>query len=500
MLGRRECGILLHLTSLPSPFGIGDLGPWAYRFTDFLAAGRQKYWQILPLNPTDPIHNDSPYSSISAFACNPLLISPDLLVQDRFLLPADLEGIPNFPAERVAYPAVHALKRKLLERAYERFQKEENRRDFFSFCEEESFWLDDFALFQTLKHSRKGEIWSDWPAPLRDRQPEALQAAGSEFAEAGEREKFYQYLFFNQWRALRRYAQERGIQIIGDIPIYIDYDSADVWVHPDLFKLNDRKKPEVVAGVPPDYFSKTGQRWGNPIYRWEVMKESGYAWWLKRMDRNLRLLDWVRIDHFRGLVAFWEIPAEKETAVEGRWVAAPAIDFITQVVQKFPQLPVIAEDLGIITPDVQEVMKHFGFPGMKVLLFAFGQDLPTNLYIPHNLPRKCIAYTGTHDNNTIRGWFQGETSPEDRKRIFRYLGREVTPEELPREFIRLLMRSAADTIVLPMQDLLNLGAEARMNQPATRKGNWEWRLNPEMLTLEVFKELGDMTEIFGRAL
>jgi len=500
MLGRRECGILLHLTSLPSPFGIGDLGPWAYRFTDFLAAGRQKYWQILPLNPTDPIHNDSPYSSISAFACNPLLISPDLLVQDRFLLPADLEGIPNFPAERVAYPAVHALKRKLLERAYERFQKEENRRDFFSFCEEESFWLDDFALFQTLKHSRKGEIWSDWPAPLRDRQPEALQAAGSEFAEAGEREKFYQYLFFNQWRALRRYAQERGIQIIGDIPIYIDYDSADVWVHPDLFKLNDRKKPEVVAGVPPDYFSKTGQRWGNPIYRWEVMKESGYAWWLKRMDRNLRLLDWVRIDHFRGLVAFWEIPAEKETAVEGRWVAAPAIDFITQVVQKFPQLPVIAEDLGIITPDVQEVMKHFGFPGMKVLLFAFGQDLPTNPYIPHNLPRKCIAYTGTHDNNTIRGWFQGETSPEDRKRIFRYLGREVTPEELPREFIRLLMRSAADTIVLPMQDLLNLGAEARMNQPATRKGNWEWRLNPEMLTLEVFKELGDMTEIFGRAL
>ena len=500
MLGRRECGILLHLTSLPSPFGIGDLGPWAYRFTDFLAAGRQKYWQILPLNPTDPIHNDSPYSSVSAFACNPLLISPDLLVQDRFLLPVDLEGIPDFPAERVTYPAVHALKRKLLEKAYERFSKEENRPDFFSFCEEESFWLDDFSLFRTLKHSRRGEIWSDWPAPLRDRQPEALQAAGSEFAEAVEREKFYQYLFFNQWRALRRYANEKGIQIIGDIPIYIDYDSADVWVHPDLFKLNDRKKPEVVAGVPPDYFSKTGQRWGNPIYRWEVMKESGYAWWLKRMDRNLRLFDWVRIDHFRGLVAFWEIPAEKETAVEGRWVAAPARDFLAHLVQKFPQLPVIAEDLGIITPDVHDVMKHFGFPGMKVLLFAFGQDLPTNPYIPHNLPRKCIAYTGTHDNNTIRGWFQGETSPEDRKRIFRYLGREVAPEELPREFIRLLMRSAADTIVLPMQDLLGLGAEARMNQPATRKGNWEWRLKPEMLTSEVFEELEDMTEIYGRAL
>jgi 4-alpha-glucanotransferase len=500
MLGRRECGILLHLTSLPSPFGIGDLGPWACRFVDFLAAGRQKYWQILPLNPTDPIHNDSPYSSISAFACNPLLISPDLLVQDRFLLPADLERIPDVPAGRVDFPVVHELKSGLLEKAHERFSREGNRRDFFSFCEEESFWLDDFSLFRTLKHSRRGEIWSDWPTPLRDRQPEAIQAARHEFAEAVEREKFYQYLFFNQWRALRRYANERGIQIIGDIPIYIDYDSADVWVHPELFKLNDRKKPAVVAGVPPDYFSKTGQRWGNPIYCWEVMKESGYAWWLNRMNRNLRLFDWVRIDHFRGLVAFWEIPAEKETAVEGRWVAAPAMDFLTHFVQKFPRLPVIAEDLGIITPDVHEVMKHFGFSGMKVLLFAFGQDLPTNPYIPHNLPRNCIAYTGTHDNNTIRGWFQGETSPEDRKRIFRYLGRDLTPEELPREFIRLLMRSAADTIVLPMQDLLGLGAEARMNQPATRKGNWEWRLNPEMLTLEVFKELGDLTEIFGRAL
>ena len=500
MLGRRECGILLHLTSLPSSFGIGDLGPWACRFADFLAAGRQKYWQMLPLNPTDSIHNDSPYSSISAFACNPLLISPDLLVQDRLLRPSDLENIPDFPAGRVDFPAVHALKRKLLEKAHERFLTEGNRREFFSFCEEESSWLDDFSLFRTLKHSRKGEIWSDWPAPLRDRHPEAIQEARSEFAGAVEREKFYQYLFFNQWRALRRFANERGIQIIGDMPIYIDYDSADVWVHPDLFKLNDRKKPEVVAGVPPDYFSKTGQRWGNPIYRWEEMKESGYAWWLKRMERNLRLFDWVRIDHFRGLVAFWEIPAEKETAVNGRWVAAPAMDFLTCLIQKFPRLPVIAEDLGIITPEVHDVMNHFGFPGMKVLLFAFGQDIPSNPYIPHNLPRNCIAYTGTHDNNTIRGWFQGETSLEDRKRIFRYLGREVTAEELPREFIRLLMRSASDTIILPMQDLLGLGAETRMNQPATRKGNWEWRLKPEMMTPEVFEELRDMIEINGRAL
>jgi 4-alpha-glucanotransferase len=315
-----------------------------------------------------------------------------------------------------------------------------------------------------------------------------------------EREKFYQFLFFRQWRALRRQANGKGIQIIGDIPIYIDYDSADVWVHPDLFKLNGRKKPETVAGVPPDYFSSTGQRWGNPIYRWEAMKESGYAWWLKRMERNLRLFDWVRIDHFRGLVAFWEIPAAKETAVEGRWVDAPARDFFTRLVQEFPRLPVIAEDLGLITPDVHKIMNHFGFPGMKVLLFAFGQDLPTNPYIPHNLPRNCLAYTGTHDNNTIRGWFEGEASSEDRQRVFRYLGREVSPGEIPREFIRLLMRSAADTIVLPLPDLLGLGAEARMNRPATRQGNWEWRLEPEMLASEVFEELKDMTEISGRAL
>ena len=379
MLGRRECGVLLHLTSLPSPFGIGDLGPWACRFVDFLAAARQRYWQILPLNPTDPTHNDTPYSSISAFACNPLLISPESLVQDRFLLPADLENIPDFPAGRVDFPAVHLLKDKLLARAYERFRKEENRQKFLAFCQEESFWLDDFALFRTLKHSRKGEIWSDWPAPLRDRHPGALQAVEKDFAEAIEREKFYQYLFFNQWQGLRRYANEKGIQIIGDVPIYIDYDSADVWVHPDLFKLNDRKKAEVVAGVPPDYFSKTGQRWGNPIYRWEAMKESGYAWWLKRMDQNLRLFDWVRIDHFRGLVAFWEIPAEKETAVDGRWVPAPAMDFLLRLVERFPRLPVIAEDLGIITPDVLEVMTHFGFPGMKVLalcLWTGSSDKP----------------------------------------------------------------------------------------------------------------------------
>jgi 4-alpha-glucanotransferase len=496
---QRGGGILFHLTSLPSPYGIGDLGPSAYGFVDFLAAAKQRYWQILPLNPTDPIHNDSPYSSVSAFAGNPILISPDLLLRDRFLVPEDLEPIPDFPPGRVDYLRVHRFKVLLLSKAYERFSIAGDMQDFENFCERESAWLDDFVLFRILKMKESGQVWGDWPPSLRDRNPEAMKRAQGESADSVVREKFNQYLFFRQWRSLRRYANQRGIQIIGDIPIYVDYDSADVWVHPELFKLNEQKKPSVVAGVPPDYFSETGQRWGNPIYRWDAMKESGYAWWMKRIAHNLELLDWARIDHFRGLVAFWEVPEEEETAINGRWVEAQAMDFFLKMRQEFPHLPVIAEDLGIITPDVHAVMERFGFPGMKILLFAFGPDMPTNPYIPHNLPRNCVAYTGTHDNNTIRGWLEKETSAEDRQRLFRYLGREVSPEELPKELIRLLMRSAADAVILPLQDLLGLGGEAQMNRPATRQGNWEWRLQPGLLTPQLAADLREMTEIYGRA-
>jgi 4-alpha-glucanotransferase len=496
---RRRNGILLHLTSLPSEFGIGDLGPGAYRFVDFLAESKQSLWQILPLNPTDPIHNDSPYCSISAFACNPLLVSPELLVQHDLLLKSHLESAPLFPKGKIDYRAVHPYKEALLERAYERFKSKNQHPEYERFCSEQAGWLEDFALFRALKLKFSGQVWSDWPQGLRDRQSEALQAAQTEHSLRIDREKFAQYIFFKQWNSLKDYCRERYIQIIGDIPIYVDYDSSDVWVHPEFFKLDENKRPLVVAGVPPDYFSNTGQRWGNPIYRWDILKEKGYPWWTQRIAHNLTLFDLVRIDHFRGLVAYWEVPATEKTAINGRWVEAPAMDFFNLLTKKFPYLPIIAEDLGTITPDVREVMNHFEFPGMKVLLFAFGEGLPLNPYIPHNLPRNCVAYTGTHDNNTVKGWFEKEATADDKKRLSRYLGRQVPKEELPHELLRLLMMSVANNVILPLQDILGLGEEARMNHPSTREGNWEWRLSPDLLTTAVAEGLREMTEIFGRS-
>ena len=494
----RGSGVLLHITSLPSPYGIGDLGPSAYRFLDFLHESKQRYWQILPLNPTDSVHSDSPYSSISAFAGNPLLISPEFLVRNGLLLSSELEPVSDLPGGRIDYPQVHRAKKKFLASAYERFRARGNREDFEKFCREEAFWLEDFALFRALKEIQDSQTWGDWPPALRDRNLQALAKARRDFSAAIEKEKFFQFLFSNQWKDLRHHAAARGIQIIGDIPIYVDYDSADVWAHPERFKLNEQKKPFVVSGVPPDCFSKTGQRWGNPLYDWEVMRQTGYPWWVQRIAHNLKLVDWIRIDHFRGFVAFWEIPVEEATAVNGKWVPAPAMDFFNHLLRIFPRLPLIAEDLGLITPDVHEVMDHFGFPGMKVLLFAFGPDLPTNPYIPHNLPRHCVAFTGTHDNNTVRGWFEEEATPEERGRLFRYLGREIPPEEVPLALVRLLMRSAADTVITPMQDLLGLGAEGRMNFPGTREGNWGWRLSPQLLSSDRAAALREMTEIYGR--
>ena len=499
-MGKRGSGILLHLPSLPSPYGIGDLGTWAYHFADFLAEAKQSFWQILPLNPTDPIYSNSPYLSTSAFACNPLFISPDLLIEDDLLVISDFDSPPAFSENKVNYGAVHNYKKILLNRACERFQGKKKSPDYERFCLEQSYWLSDFALFMALRSKFKGKVWSDWPPDLRDRQPEVLQAARKELFQQFEQEKFLQYIFFKQWLALKNFCNRKGVQIIGDIPIYVNYDSSDLWVHPELFKLDERKKPYVVAGVPPDYFSDTGQLWGNPLYKWEGMKENVYTWWMQRIAHNLNLLDLVRIDHFRGLVAYWEVPATEKTAIHGRWVEAPAVDFINQLLKKFPHLPIIAEDLGTITPDVREVMNHFKFTGMKVLLFAFGDDLSTNPYLPHNLPRNCVAYTGTHDNNTIKGWFEKEAKPEEKKRLFLYLGREVSVKELPQELIRLLMMSVADTTIFPMQDLLGLGAEARMNHPSTREGNWQWRLLPDQIIPALAYRLREITEIYGRAL
>jgi 4-alpha-glucanotransferase len=496
----RGSGILLHVTSLPSPYGIGDFGPWAYRFADFLAQGKQSYWQVLPLNPTDPVSGNSPYSSPSAFAGNILLISPDLLEESGFLTKEDLEAHPSFPEARCDYTSVISYKAQLFHRAYQRFKATGNDKELYDkFCQKNKAWLEDFALYAVIKKDRNGKAWGEWEKGLRDRNPKEIDRMKKEFHDELEREKFLQYLFFKQWLSLKKYCNDKGIRLIGDIPIYVNYDSVDVWTHPELFKLDKDKTPTFVAGVPPDYFSKTGQLWGNPIYRWDMLKKTGYRWWFQRIGHNLLLFDTLRLDHFRGFVGFWEVPSTEGTAIHGKWVKAPAVDFFTALLKKFPTHSIIAEDLGVITPDVKEVVNRFGFPGMRILQFAFGEDLPTHPYLPHNYMPNTLVYTGTHDNNTIRGWFENEATPEDKKRLFRYFGREILPEECPKELHRLAMMSVANTVIIPVQDLLGLGEEAKMNRPSVAHGNWEWRFLPDQLNFSCAESLREMTTIYGRA-
>jgi 4-alpha-glucanotransferase len=499
-MDKRGSGILLHVTSLPSSYGVGDLGPEAYRFTDFLAQAKQSYWQVLPLNPTNPAYGNSPYSSISAFAGNTLLISPDLLIEEGLLPREDLDPIPPFPEGRCDFSEVIPYKEKLLERAYQRFNQYGKRRESFeAFCSENSSWLEDFALFVVLKKHFGEKVWNQWPRELRDRDLNSLGAIKKESHNQIEKEKFWQYLFFKQWHSLRNACQEKGVHLFGDLAIYVSLDSADVWANPGLFKLDAEKRPAFVSGVPPDYFSETGQLWGNPVYRWNVLKKSNFQWWIERIAHNLKLFDVVRIDHFLGLVAYWEIPAGEKTAINGRWVKAPAKDFLNTLNKNFPHLPIVAEDLGVITPDVREVMNHFGLPGMKVLQFAFREDNPMHPFLPHTYEKNFLVYTGTHDNNTVRGWFEEEASTEDKRRLFRYLGREVPVEEIHWELIRLAMMSVAQSVILPMQDVLGLGREARMNRPSIAHGNWEWRLRPVQITASVSERLLEITEIFGRS-
>jgi 4-alpha-glucanotransferase len=498
-MASRGSGVLLHITSLPSPFGIGDLGPSAYAFADWLVEAKQRYWQILPLTPTGPAYGNSPYHSISAFAGNPLLLSPELLVEEGFLTGKDLESRPFFTEEAVDFRAVVEYKNRLFETAYARFKGGEEPAAYRTFCNQNAFWLDDFALFAAMKSRRPHQTWNEWPDALRDRGEEALIRSREDHEAPEEKERFLQYLFFTQWSSLKRYCKQKGVTIIGDMPIYVVYDSADVWAHADLFNLDSDKKPITVAGVPPDYFSETGQLWGNPVYRWDALRKTGYEWWIQRVGFNLQQFDLVRVDHFRGFLAYWEVPAREQVATNGQWVEAPAVDFFDRLSQSFPNLPIIAEDLGTITPDVWELMAHFGFPGMKVLLFAFGRDLPANPYAPHNHVKNCVVYTGTHDNNTARGWFEHEAAPEDKQRLSQYLGREVSAQTVPWELIRLAMMSVADRVIFPMQDVLGLGEAARMNRPARKQGNWRWRVLQPQLTPDLCRTLSEMTELFGRA-
>jgi len=494
---QRTSGILLHISSLPSDFGIGDLGPGARSFVDFLRQSGQRLWQILPLNPT--AFGNSPYSSPSAFACNPLFISPELMLRDGYLDNSELYPIPDFPKDRVDYDLVAVYKNELFKKAYERFKSFGENEEFVRFTAENAYWLDDYALFMAIKSSQPSGSWSDWPHAIKFRDAAALDVCARELRDEVEKEKFLQFIFSRQWSELRYYCGERGVSILGDVAIYVTHDSADVWAHPHLFKLDENRDPCLVAGVPPDYFSPTGQLWGNPLYDWDKLKEQGYGWWIQRMEHNLKYFDLVRIDHFRGFCAAWEIPAGDTTAERGNWSWVPAVDFFSALVQKLPPSSIVAEDLGFITDDVREVMERFGFPGMKLLVFAFGEGIAENPYIPHNHVHNCVVYTGTHDCNTVKGWFENELTEADKKRLFAYLGRKLTSAEIAWEMIHVAMVSVADRVILPMQDVLALDASARMNQPGVIGENWQWRLAAEQIVPELSERLGGLTALCGRA-
>ncbi len=496
---KRGSGILLHITSLPSPYGIGDLGPGAFRFVDFLHESGQSCWQILPLNPTCGAYGNSPYSSFSAFAGNTLLISPEFMARDGFLREADIQPPTKTADNRADHIKADKYKEQIFSTAFDNIkEKLAGHHDFQNFCRENSDWLDDYSIFISIKKELGGIEWSRWPRELRERNTGAVREWSERSEEAILKVKFLQYIFFSQWRSLKGYCEDKGIKIFGDIPIYVNHDSSDVWSNPEIFRLDKEGRPELVAGVPPDYFSETGQLWGHPVYDWPKLKESGYAWWIKRIEHNLKLLHLFRLDHFRGFVGYWAVKAGEETAVNGKWQKAPADDFFNTLLKHFKELPVIAEDLGTITPDVREVMNSFGFPGMKVLLFAFGDDLSSNPYAPHNHTKNCVVYTGTHDNNTIKGWFKNELDNEGRERLLSYLGRRVSARSIHWEFIRLAMMSVADTVIIPMQDILGLGGKERMNLPGKAHGNWRWRLAPEKLTPELTTRLKEITGIYGR--
>ena len=502
----RASGILLHPTSLPGRFGIGDLGVEAYRFADFLVASGQSLWQVLPLGPTG--YGDSPYACYSAFAGNTLLISPERLFEEGLLAKNDLDEIPSLPTEQVDFERVHQSKDIILGKAFARYQRAtdtELRSAFETFAEQNASWLDDYALFRALKSAHGGVAWHEWERPLVRREPAALTRASVDLRDQIEAHKFFQFLFFRQWFALKAYCNERGVNLIGDIPIFVAQDSADVWTNPDQFKLDQDGRPIVVAGVPPDYFSATGQFWGNPLYDWERMLADGFKWWIERVRATLQTVDIARIDHFRGFAACWEIPGGDKTAERGRWVEAPGRELFTAIRSALGEIPIIAEDLGVITPDVEKLRDDFGFPGMRILQFAFSSDTK-NVDLPHNYHRNVVVYTGTHDNDTTVGWFNsvagaGSTRTEaqissERNFCLEYLNTDG--REIHWDFIRAVLASVADTAIVPLQDLLGLGPEARMNLPNSTQGNWSWRFKRNALTEDHSERLRNMTDTNGR--
>jgi 4-alpha-glucanotransferase len=504
----RASGILLHPTSLPGKYGIGDLGNEAYKFADFLEKSRQAYWQVLPLGPTG--YGDSPYQCFSAFAGNTNLISPQKLVEDGFLTEDEINEKPDFPEGIVDFGKLYDWKNWILSKAYERFRLTTSvdlRGKFETFSQAQAAWLDDYTLFRAVKKSQDQASWQNWDASLKLRDETALAKARENLREEIQMQKFQQWLFFRQWNELKHYCHTKNIKIVGDVPIFVALDSADVWRNPSQFKLNEDGSPKVVAGVPPDYFSKTGQLWGNPIYNWDQMRSDDFRWWIERVKATLKTIDIVRVDHFRGFAASWEVPGGDTTAQNGSWVNVPGKELFKALKDALGDLPFWAEDLGVITPDVEELRDSFGFPGMRILQFAFvgGTD---NHDLPHNYIQNCVAYTGTHDNDTTVGWFNsqaGSGSTRDdaqikREREFCLNYLESGGEEIHWDFIHAVWESVADTAIAPMQDLLGLAGDARMNLPASSSGNWCWQCREGDFSDELAERLRGLTEIYGRTI
>jgi 4-alpha-glucanotransferase len=503
----RCSGILLHVTSLPGGIGIGDLGPSAYEFVDFLAQAGEKIWQMLPLGPTG--YGDSPYQLFSAFAGNPLLIDLDGLRQHGLLSAQDLSEAAGLPENYVDYGRVIEVKHRLLGRAAAAFLADggsADRRPFETFCQSNAGWLDDYALFMACKSKYKDAVWSEWDTGIRKREAGVVEEWREKLASRIAGHKFAQFEFFRQWQALKAYAHELGIRMMGDVPIYVAHDSADVWSHPELFRLDENSKPTAVAGVPPDYFSATGQLWGNPLYRWDESAASGHRWWIERFRASLAMFDMVRLDHFRGFEAFWEVPAEALTAQGGKWVKGPGAELFLAAQRELKELPFVAENLGVITPAVEALRKQFGFPGMSLLQFAFGNDPQGPSFRPHNYSRELVAYTGGHDNDTTIGWWTssgvGESTRtaddiwKEREFTRAYLGFKDEPVNWV--FIRAVLASVAEIAIIPLQDVLGLGSEARMNLPGTVSGNWKWRFRREALTKDVAQRLRQLNSLYDR--
>jgi 4-alpha-glucanotransferase len=493
---KRRSGVLLHPTSLPGRYGVGSFNPGAYTWVDFLDETRQTLWQVLPLGPTG--YGDSPYQSFSSFAGNPYLISLEELVQMGLLDQQALDEAPHFPNNKVDYSAIYHWKPPVLRQAADGFAQRatpDQQREFAQFSIEQAHWLDDFALFMALKEVHDGAPWHQWEMALRRRDPNALTAAKERHTAAVHAHKLSQWLFYRQWLRLKDYANAKGIQIIGDIPIFVAMDSADTWTNPHEVFLDEEFHPTVVAGVPPDYFSATGQLWGNPLYRWDVMKGNGYAWWLRRIRAALQLYDIVRIDHFRGFAGYWEVPAGEITAINGQWRKGPGADFFATVKAQLGDLPIIAEDLGEITPDVIELRDQFGLPGMKVLQFAFSTDA-SDKFLPHNYERNFVVYTGTHDNDTTVGWYRQSATEHERDHFRRYL--RTDGQDPAWGMLDAAFRSVAAITIVPLQDILSLDSGARMNLPGRAEGNWSWRFLPEQITDQVRARLRETTLVLGR--